>query len=220
MIQPMTREQVARRVALDVPNGSYVNLGIGIPTLVADYLPPDREVVFQSENGVLGVGPAPAKGEEIPDLINASKHNITLVPGGSYFVHTDAFLMIRGGHIDLALLGALEVAANGDIANWSTGPGEKAPAVGGAMDLAVGARNVWVAMEHTTKKGEPKIVETCRYPLTASGVVKRIYTNLAVIEVTGDGLLVREMAPEIEFQELQNVTAAPLRLANDWKRVQ
>lgn len=219
MTQGLNREQLARRVAQDVPDGSYVNLGIGLPTMVADYLPEGREVVFQSENGILGVGAAPPKGQEIPELINAGKQPITLLPGGSYFVHTDAFVMIRGGHIDLALLGALEVAANGDLANWSTGDKRQAPTVGGAMDLAFGAREVWVVMEHTTKKGDPKIVASCRYPLTAPGCVTRIYTNLAFIEVTADGLVVREMVPDLTLEALQAQTGAPLRLANDWKQM-
>jgi 3-oxoadipate CoA-transferase beta subunit len=213
----LTRDQIAMRVGLDIPNGSYVNLGIGLPTLVANYVPAGHEVVYHSENGILGLGPAPSREHEDPDLINAGKQSITLVQGAAIFHHTDAFAMIRGGHIDLALLGALQVAADGDLANWATGDEKYPPAVGGAMDLAVGAASVWVLMEHTTKGGRPKIVERCTYPLTAAGVVRRIYTNLAVIDVASDGLLVREMVPDLDFELLQRLTAAKLRLANDWR---
>jgi 3-oxoadipate CoA-transferase, beta subunit len=219
-VKPLTRDEIARRVGRDIPDGAYVNLGIGLPTLAANYVPPGREVIYHSENGILGIGPAPAKGEEDPDLINAGKQPITLLKGAAIFHHTDAFAMIRGGHIDLALLGAMQVAANGDLANWATGDDKFPPAVGGAMDLAAGAAGVWVLMEHTTKDGEPKILERCTYPLTASGVVDRIYTNLAVIDVTDDGLVVREMAPGLEFDELQRKTGAKLRLANDWRTIE
>lgn len=217
--KPLARDAIARRVALDVPDGAYVNLGIGLPTQVANYVPSDREVIYHSENGILGMGPAPAKGQEDPDLINAGKQPVTLLAGAAIFHHTDAFAMIRGGHIDLALLGAMQVGANGDLANWATGDEKFPPAVGGAMDLAAGAAGVWVLMEHTTKEGEPKILERCSYPLTAEGVVDRIYTNLAVIEVTPEGLLVREMVPGLEFDELQKKTGARLRLANDWRPI-
>ena len=216
-INPIPREAIARRVGQDIPNGAYVNLGIGLPTLASNYVPADREVVYHSENGLLGLGPAPAAGEEDPDIINAGKQPTTLLPGASIFHHTDSFVMIRGGHIDLALLGALQVSAGGDLANWATGDEKYPPAVGGAMDLAVGAASVWVLMEHNARDGAPKILERCTYPLTAAGVVDRIYTNLAVIDVTPDGLLVREMAPGLEFEELQSRTAARLRLANDWR---
>jgi len=215
-IKPLTRDEIARRVGRDIPDGAYVNLGIGLPTLAANYVPADREVIYHSENGILGLGPAPKPSEEDPDLINAGKQPVTLLPGASIFHHTDAFAMIRGGHIDLALLGAMQVAANGDLANWSTDDEKFPPAVGGAMDLGAGARSVWVLMEHTTKNGSPKILERCTYPLTAAGVVDRIYTNLAVIDVTPDGLVVREMAPGLEFAELKKQTGARLRLANDW----
>jgi 3-oxoacid CoA-transferase B subunit len=218
--KPLTRDEIARRVGRDIPDGAYVNLGIGLPTLAANYVPSDREVVYHSENGILGVGPAPNPGKEDPDLINAGKQPITLLPGASIFHHTDAFAMIRGGHIDLALLGAMQVAANGDLANWSTGDEKFPPAVGGAMDLGAGAASVWVLMEHTTKEGAPKILERCTYPLTAAGVVDRIYTNLAVIDVTRDGLVVREVVPGLEFSELQKKTGAALRLANDWRAIQ
>ena len=218
--KPLTRDEIARRVGRDIPDGAYVNLGIGLPTLAANYVPADREVVYHSENGILGMGPAPRPGQQDPDLINAGKQPITLLPGASIFHHTDAFAMIRGGHIDLALLGAMQVGANGDLANWSTGDEKFPPAVGGAMDLGAGAASVWVLMEHTTKDGAPKILERCTYPLTAAGVVDRIYTNLAVIDVTQDGLVVREMVPGLEFSELQKKTGAALRLANDWRTIQ
>jgi 3-oxoadipate CoA-transferase beta subunit len=217
--KPLSRDDIARRVGRDIPDGAYVNLGIGLPTLAANYVPPDREVVYHSENGILGLGPAPEKGNEDEDLINAGKQPVTLLPGASIFHHTDAFAMIRGGHIDLALLGAMQVGANGDLANWATGDDKFPPAVGGAMDLAAGAAGVWVLMEHTTKDGTPKILERCSYPLTASGVVDRIYTNLAVIDVSDDGLIVREMVQGLEFDELQRKTGAKLRLANDWRTI-
>ena len=218
--KPLSRDEIARRVGKDIPDGAYVNLGIGLPTLAANYVPPDREVIYHSENGILGLGPSPKKGEEDLDIINAGKQNVTLLPGASIFHHTDAFAMIRGGHIDLALLGAMQVAANGDLANWSTGDEKFPPAVGGAMDLGAGAASVWALMEHTTKDGQPKILEHCTYPLTAAGVVDRIYTNLAVIDVTPDGLMVREMAPGLKFNELQDKTGAKLQLANDWRVIQ
>ena len=218
--KPLSRDEIARRVGRDIPDGAYVNLGIGLPTLAANYVPADREVVYHSENGILGMGPAPKPGQQDPDLINAGKQPITLLPGASIFHHTDAFAMIRGGHIDLALLGAMQVGANGDLANWSTGDEKFPPAVGGAMDLGAGAASVWVLMEHTTKDGAPKILERCTYPLTAAGVVDRIYTNLAVIDVTQDGLVVREVVAGLEFSELQKKTGAALRLANDWRAIQ
>jgi len=217
--KPLARDAIAKRVAQDVPDGAVVNLGIGLPTQVANYVPSDRDVIYHSENGILGMGPAPAKGQEDPDIINAGKQPVTLLKGASIFHHTDAFAMIRGGHIDLALLGAMQVGANGDLANWSTGDEKFPPAVGGAMDLGAGAAGVWVLMEHTTKEGDAKILERCTYPLTASGVVDRIYTNLAVIDVTPEGLLVREMVPGLEFDELQKKTGARLRLANDWRPI-
>jgi 3-oxoadipate CoA-transferase beta subunit len=216
----LSRDEIARRVGRDIPDGAYVNLGIGLPTLAANYVPTDREVIYHSENGILGMGPAPKSGDEDPDIINASKKPVTLLPGASIFHHTDAFAMILGGHIDLALLGAMQVGANGDLANWSTGDEKLPPAVGGAMDLGAGAASVWVLMEHTSKDGEPKILERCTYPLTAAGVVDRIYTNLAVIDVTNDGLIVREMVLGMEFKELQSRTGAKLRLANDWRVIE
>ena len=211
--RPLDRQQMAARVARDIPDGWYVNLGIGVPTLVADHIPPDREVVIHSENGLLGMGPAPEAGQIDPWLINAGKQHVTLRPGGSYFHHADSFSMIRGGHLDLCVLGAFEVAANGDIANWAVPNTDGAPAVGGAMDLAVGARRVWVVMEHTTKDGQPRLVQRCAYPLTAQGAVTRVYTNLAVIDITQAGLVLREMAPGLDFETLQQRTGAPLHRA-------
>lgn len=207
----LTARQMAARVAQDIPDGSYVNLGIGLPTLVADVVPPDREIVYQSENGILGMGPAPEAGTGDPELINAGKQLVTLLPGGAYFHHTDAFVMMRGGHIDITVLGAFQVAANGDLANWATDDASMPPAVGGAMDLAVGARRVFVMTTHTTKEGRPKLLPTCTYPLTAAAVVDRIYTDLAVIDVTPEGFVVREMVPGLTHDELQAKTAAPLR---------
>jgi 3-oxoadipate CoA-transferase, beta subunit len=209
---PLNRRQIAWRAAQDVPDGAYVNLGIGIPTLVADYKPAEREIVFHSENGILGVGPAPAPGEEDRDLINAGKTLVTLLPGGSYFTHSDAFLMIRGGHLDLALLGAFEVAIGGDLANWTTDDPNMSPGVGGAMDLAVGAREVRVLMQHVTAKGEPRLKRRCRYPLTAVGCVKRIYTDHAVLDVAADGFILREMIPGLDVATLQSMTDAPLHV--------
>ncbi|MDE2516679.1 MAG: CoA transferase subunit B [Rhodospirillales bacterium] len=208
--KPFSRKEMAARAAADIPEGWYVNLGIGIPTLIADYVPLEREVVFHSENGVLGMGPAPAPDAVDPWLINAGKQYVTLRPGGSYCHHADSFAMIRGGHLDLCVLGAFQVADNGDIANWATSENDTAPAVGGAMDLAAGAKRLWVLMEHTTKDGTPKLVQKCSYPLTALGAVKRIYTNLAVIDVTPRGFEVREMAPGLDFEALQARTEARL----------
>ena len=211
MTEPLARRQIAWRAAQDIPDGSYVNLGIGLPTLVADHVPAGREVVYQSENGILGMGPSPEEGNEDPDLINASKNPITVVAGASIFDTGDAFAMIRGGHIDHALLGAFQVSAQGDIANWTTDAPEGTPSVGGAMDQAAGARDVWVLMEHTTRDGAPRILEACTYPLTAPGVVKRIYTSLAVIEVTAEGLAVCEILDGLDLEALQARTGAPLR---------
>jgi 3-oxoadipate CoA-transferase beta subunit len=206
----LTREQLAARVARDIPEGAYVNLGIGLPTLIANHLPPDREIFLHSENGLLGMGPAPAPGEEDPDLINAGKQPVTLLPGGSFFHHGDSFAMMRGGHLDLCVLGAFEVSAAGDLANWHTGAPDAIPAVGGAMDLALGAKQVFVMMEHLTKQGQSKVVEACQYPLTAMACVDRIYTDLAVLEVVPEGLRVRELVEGLTFPELQRVTQARL----------
>ena len=210
---PLSRRQIAARIAQDIPNGWYVNLGIGVPTLVADEVPKDREVVFHAENGILGIGPAPDEAEVDPWLINAGKQYVTLLPGGSYFHHSDSFAMIRGGHLDLCVLGAYQVAANGDIANWATSEHDTAPAVGGAMDLSVGAQRVWVAMNHVTKDGAPRLVERCGYPLTAPAAVDRVYTDLAVIDVTPQGLAVVEMVSGMTLGSLQAMTGAPLHLA-------
>lgn len=206
----MSRDDMAKRVAQDIHEGAYVNLGIGLPTLVGNYLPPDREIFLHSENGLLGMGPAPAPGEEDEDLINAGKQPVTLLQGGAYFHHGDSFAMMRGGHLDICVLGAFQVSGTGDLANWHTGAPDAIPAVGGAMDLAIGARQVFVMTDHQTKSGESKIVEQCTYPLTGIGCVNRIYTDLAVIDVTAEGLVVREMVPGLTFDELQARTGAAL----------
>jgi 3-oxoadipate CoA-transferase beta subunit len=210
LVKPLTRIQLAARVARDIPEGAYVNLGIGAPTLIANFLPKDREIFLHSENGILGMGPAPPEGQEDWDLINAGKQPVTLLTGGAYFHHGDSFAMMRGGHLDICVLGAFQVSASGDLANWHTGEQDAIPAVGGAMDLAVGARQVFVMMDHQTKQGEPKIVERCAYPLTAAACVDRIYTDLAVLDVTERGLVVREMVEGLSFEELQRRTAAAL----------
>ncbi|MCP5266955.1 MAG: CoA transferase subunit B [Burkholderiaceae bacterium] len=209
-----TRDQIAARIARDIPDGAYVNLGIGQPTLVGNHLPPDREIVLHSENGLLGMGPAPAKGAEDWDLINAGKQAVTTLPGAAFFHHADSFAMMRGGHLDICVLGAFQVSAFGDLANWSTGEPGAIPAVGGAMDLAIGARQVFVMMEHQTKQGEPKIVEQCSYPLTGIGCVSRIYTDLAVVAVTAHGLEAVEWVEGLSFEELCARTGAPLRRAD------
>ena len=208
---PMNRAAMAARIAADIPEGWYVNLGIGMPTLVADHVPADREVVIHSENGLLGMGPVPAPDKADPWIINAGKQMVTMRSGAALVHHADSFAMIRGGHLDLCVLGAYEVAENGDVANWATSDNDSAPAVGGAMDLAVGAKNLWVMMDHTTKDGSPRLVERCSYPLTAARAVKRIYTNLAVIDVTPDGFVVRHMADGLSFDELQKRTGARLQ---------
>lgn len=214
----LTREGIAYRVACDLPEGSYVNLGIGIPTLVPAFLSPVKEIFIHSENGVLGVGPMAAHGSEDPDLVNASKQYVTLVPGASVFDHALSFTMIRGGHLTHAVIGAVEVAANGDLANWRV-PGEKVPGVGGAMDLAFGVRNLYVAMNHVTNKGEPKILTACTCPLTAPRCVRRIYTDIALIDVTGDGLVLREVARGLDPSAVQARTGAPLRVADDCREM-
>jgi 3-oxoadipate CoA-transferase beta subunit len=202
-----TRDEVAARIARDIPEGAYVNLGIGLPTLVANHLAPDKEIFLHSENGILGMGPAPAPGEEDPELINAGKQPVTLLAGGAYFHHADSFAMIRGGHVDICVLGAFQVSIAGDLANWHTGEPGTIPAVGGAMDLAVGARRVFVMMEHLTRKGEPKVVERCTYPLTAVRCVSRIYTDMAVLDVTPAGLTVVDMVDGLSLAELKQCTA-------------
>jgi 3-oxoadipate CoA-transferase, beta subunit len=209
-MQRLTRDQMAARVARDIPEGSYVNLGIGLPTLVGNHLPPDREIFLHSENGLLGMGPAPAAGAEDYDLINAGKQPVTLRPGGAYFHHADSFAMMRGGHLDICVLGAFQVSVGGDLANWHTG-GDAIPAVGGAMDLAIGAKRTFVMMEHLTKSGASKIVERCTYPLTGIGCVSRIYTDLAVIDVAPDGLILVEACTGLAHAELERLTGVPLR---------
>ncbi len=205
------KAEMARRVAADIPEGWYVNLGIGLPTLVADHIPHEREVVLHSENGILGMGPAPSPDKVDTWLINAGKENVTLVTGASLFHHADSFAMIRGGHLDLCVLGAFEVAENGDLANWTTSLNDLVPAVGGAMDLSAGVRNVWVMTSHTTKDGRPKLVERCRYPLTAARAVTRVYTDLAVIDVSAAGFLVVDMAEGLTREALQERTGAALQ---------
>ena len=212
--KPLTRAEIAARLARDIPEGWTVNLGIGAPLKVADYVPAEREVIFHSENGILGMGPAPGPEHINRWLINAGKHYVTLRAGGAYMHHADSFALIRGGHLDLCVLGAFQVAENGDLANWATSDNESAPAVGGAMDLAAGTPRLWVLMEHLTKTGESRLVRRCSYPLTAIGAVKRVYTNLAVIEVTDQGFAVRDMVPGLTLDALQDVTDAPLRMAN------
>lgn len=207
---PRSRAEIARRVAADIHEGACVNLGIGLPTMVADHLPADREILLHSENGILGMGPAPSPDQTDPDLMNAGKQPVTLLPGGAYFHHADSFAMIRGGHLDICVLGAFQVSAGGDLANWSTGAPDAIPAVGGAMDLAVGAKSVWVMMEHLTRKGESKIVARCTYPLTGVGVVSRIYTDLAVVDVTPAGLRAYDLVPGLDMNELERLTGVPL----------
>jgi 3-oxoadipate CoA-transferase beta subunit len=208
--QRMSRDAMAARVAKDIPEGAVVNLGIGLPTLVANHLPRDKEILLHSENGLLGMGPAPAAGLEDDDLINAGKQPVTLLPGGAYFHHADSFAMMRGGHLDFCVLGAFQVSATGDLANWHTGEPDAIPAVGGAMDLAIGAKQVFVMMEHLTKQGASKLVARCSYPLTGVGCVDRVYTDLAVLDVTPQGLAVREIVPGLPFEELQRLTGMAL----------
>ena len=208
------RDQMAARVAQHIPEGAYVNLGIGLPTMVANHLPKDREVFLHSENGILGVGPAPAAGLEDYDLINAGKQPVTLLPGGAYFHHADSFGMMRGGHLDICVLGAFQVSVKGDLANWHTGAADAIPAVGGAMDLAIGAKKTYVMMEHLTKNGERKIVQACTYPLTGIACVSRIYSDLAVIDITPTGLQVVDIVDGLSFDELQKLSGVPLHQKN------
>lgn len=216
----LSRSNLARLVASQLPHDSFVNLGIGAPTQIADYLSPESGVILHSENGILCLGPKPGEGEEDFDLINAGKSPVTLGIGGSYFDSATSFAMMRGGHIDVAVLGAFEVSQSGDLANWTTGENTGAPpAIGGAIDLAVGARSIWVMMDHTTKDGGPRILERCRLPLTATGVVRRIFTNLAVIAVAHDGLIVEAVLEGFTLPELQAVTQASLRLAAQPRRI-
>jgi len=206
----LSKSELAQRVARDIHDGAYVNLGIGMPTQVANHLPPGVEVVLHSENGILGMGPAPAEGEEDYDLINAGKQPVTLLPGGSYFHHADSFGMMRGGHIDICVLGAFQVSATGDLANWSTGEPGAIPAVGGAMDLAVGARQTWVMMDLLTKQGQSKVVERCTYPLTGVACVKRIYSDLATLACTPQGLRLIDAVPGLSRAELERLIGLPI----------
>lgn len=211
--QKRSKDQLAARVAQDIFDGAYVNLGIGQPTLVANHIPADREVVLHSENGILGMGPAPAKGLEDYDLTNAGKQPVTLLPGGSYFHHADSFAMMRGGHLDICVLGAFQVSATGDLANWSTGELGAIPAVGGAMDLAVGAKSTWVMMDLVSKTGECKVVKACSYPLTGLACVKRIYTDLCTLECTPQGLRLVDLVPGLSHAELEAIVGLPIASA-------
>lgn len=206
-----SREEMAAKVALDIPDGSYVNLGIGIPELVADFVPEDREVIYQTENGLLGMGKAPEKSQEDRELVNAGKKCVTAIPGASFFHHADSFSMIRGGHIDICVLGTMQVSKDGDLANWSTGKKDAIPAVGGAMDLVAGVKRIFVITQHNTKTGDSKIVNQCTFPLTGKKVVERIYTNLAVLDVQEDGLYVKELAANVDFTYLQSKTEVELK---------
>jgi 3-oxoadipate CoA-transferase beta subunit len=206
-----TKDELAKRVAQDIFDGAYVNLGIGMPTQVANHIPAGMEVVLQSENGILGMGPAPAAGQEDFDLINAGKQPVTLLPGGAYFHHADSFAMMRGGHLDICVLGAFQVSATGDLANWSTGEAGSIPAVGGAMDLAMGAKQTWVMMDLLTKKGDSKVVRECTYPLTGIGCVKRIYSELATLECTPQGLKLIDLVDGLELAELERLLGLPIQ---------
>ena len=208
--QQRSKDQLARRVAQDIFDGAYVNLGIGMPTLVANHIADGVEVVLHSENGILGMGPAPAAGEEDYDLINAGKQPVTLRPGGAYFHHADSFAMMRGGHLDICVLGAFQVSATGDLANWSTGEAGSIPAVGGAMDLAIGAKQTWVMMDLLTKQGASKVVERCTYPLTGIGCVKRIYTALCTLECTPRGLVLVDLVEGLGHAELERLVGLPI----------
>ncbi len=209
-VQGWDREAIERSLAQDIPNGSYINLGIGIPELVAKFVPEGRTFIYHTENGLLGMGPSPEEGQEDPELINAGKRHVTANPGAAYFHHADSFAMIRGGHLDLSILGAMQISQSGDLANWSTGKPGAIPAVGGAMDLVAGVKKVFVLTQHTTKTGEPKLVESCTYPLTGQGVVDRIYTDLAVIDITPTGFQTVELAPGVSFEHVQAMTGAEL----------
>jgi 3-oxoadipate CoA-transferase beta subunit len=206
----LTRDEMAQRVAIDIPDGSYVNLGIGIPELIAKYVPEGRELIYHTENGLLGMGPSPADGQGEIELINAGKRQVTAIPGAAYFHHADSFTMIRGGHIDLCVLGALQVAQNGDLANWSTGSPDAIPAVGGAMDLVAGVKTIFVITQHCTKHGQSKLVKACTFPLTGVGVVSRIYTDLAVIDVVPGGFQLVELSPGVTFEYVQERTEGTL----------
>ena len=208
--QKRSKEQLARRVAQDIHDGAYVNLGIGMPTLVANHIPADREVILQSENGIQGMGPAPAQGQEDYDLINAGKQPVTLLKGGAFFHHADSFAMMRGGHLDICVLGAFQVSASGDLANWHTGEAGAIPAVGGAMDLAIGAKQTWVMMDLLTRQGASKVVAQCSYPLTGIGCVKRIYSDLATLECTAQGLRLIDKVDGLDHAELEKLIGLPI----------
>jgi len=214
-VTPWSRSEMAQRAALDIPDGSYVNLGIGIPEQVAQYIPEGREVIYHTENGLLGMGPPPDADDVDPELINAGKKPITAISGAAYFHHADSFAMIRGQHIDICVLGAMQISANGDLANWSTGAADAIPAVGGAMDLVAGVKTIFVITQHTTKAGDPKILHKCTYPLTGQAVVDRIFTDLAVMDVTNKGLMVTEMAPGVTLEYLQARTGATLSVQTE-----
>lgn len=209
-----SREEIARRAASDISDGSYVNLGIGIPELVARFVPDDRTVVYHTENGLLGMGPPPVEGGGDPDLINAGKRMVTALPGSAYFHHADSFAMIRGGHVDLCVLGALQVSQRGDLANWSTGDPDAIPSVGGAMDLVAGVETIYVTTHHTTRSGQPKLVEECSYPLTGQGVVSRVYTNLAVLDIGSSGFVLTDLAPGVDVATVRENTAADITVAD------
>jgi len=207
-------DDLAKRAALDIPNGSYVNLGIGIPEKVAKHVPKGREVIFHTENGLLGMGPGPELGDENPELINAGKRQVTAIPGAAFFHHADSFAMIRGGHIDICVLGAMQVSQQGDLANWSTGAEGAIPAVGGAMDLVAGVNTIFIITQHCTKNGAPKLVESCSFPLTGQKVVNRIYSNLAVMSIVDERMVVEELAPDVDFLYVQDRTDCELFLSN------
>jgi len=214
VLKPITRNEIAQKIAQSIEEGAYVNLGIGMPTLVANYLPKDKEIFLHSENGILGMGPAPEKGQEDWDLINAGKQPVTILPGGAFFHQSDSFAMMRGGHIDISVLGAFQVSQTGDLASWHTGEPDAIPAVSGAMDLAVGAKKTFVMMEHLTKDGKSKLVEKCTYPLTGLGCVAMVFTDLGIFEITPSGFLVKELFNNMSFEAVQAVTQAPLIKGN------
>jgi len=213
MSSKLTRDQIAARVAQDIPEGAYVNLGIGLPTLVANHLPAEREIILHTENGMLGMGPAPAKGQEDYDLINAGKQPVTERPGCSFFHHADSFAMMRGGHLDICVLGAFQVSQRGDLANWHTGAPDAIPAVGGAMDLAIGAKDVYVMMELLTREGASKLVAECTYPLTGVQCVSRVYTDVAVFDIGANGVVVIDMFGDMTADQLLRLTGLPLQFA-------
>ncbi len=212
-LKPITRNEIAQKIALCIPEGSYVNLGIGMPTLVANYLPADKDIFLHSENGILGMGPAPEKGQEDWDLINAGKQPVTILPGGAFFHQADSFAMMRGGHLDICVLGAFQVSQAGDLASWHTGEPNAIPAVGGAMDLAVGAKKTFVMMEHLTKEGVSKLVQTCTYPLTGVACVAMVFTDLGIFEITPSGFLVKELFNGMSLESVQAVTNAQLTMS-------